>query len=241
MPETGISKFLLKTKSDLTFETYHGGSSCKVKSLINSSGRCIKYFNRWSILNELIRYLTHMKCSHKQEIILNHCASMEVNVGAVKYSNETIFRGLEYYATSRSCYSKLREDYDLPSNTTLQRLTSIVKKMNDLNFFKSIFSKLDTCHQKMCVLIIDEVYVKSVLEYHGGNIFGEAANNPGMLANTLLSFMVVRQFGGPRFICKMLPVKQLDSEFLNEQTILLIEELRGAGADVIAILTDGNR
>ena len=42
--------------------------------------------------------------------------------------------------------------------------------------------------------------------------------NPDMLANIILSFMVMCQFRGPMFINKMLHVKQLDSKFLYTET-----------------------
>ena len=45
--------------------------------------------------------------------------------------------------------------------------------------------------------------------------------------------MVACTFGGPNFICKMIPVKELDSEFLYEQTTALLEELKQSGAEVV--------
>ena len=48
-------------------------------------------------------------------------------------------------------------------------------------------------------------------------------------------------YGGPKFLCKMLPVKKLNADFLFEQTNILLENLKEAGAKVIAIVCDGNR
>ena len=47
--------------------------------------------------------------------------------------------------------------------------------------------------------------------------------------------MVACTFGGPNFICIMIPVKELDSEFLYEQTTAILEELKQSGAEVAAI------
>ena len=48
-------------------------------------------------------------------------------------------------------------------------------------------------------------------------------------------------FGGPKFLCKLLPVKELNADFLFEQTNVLLENLKEAGANVCAIVCDGNR
>ena len=42
--------------------------------------------------------------------------------------------------------------------------------------------------QKTCVLRVDEVYVKCLLQYRGGEVFGQATNDPNKLANTILSY-----------------------------------------------------
>ena len=80
-----------------------------------------------------------------------------------------------------------------------------------------------------------------MLQYHGGEVFGQALNNSTKLANTVLSYMVVCMYGVPKFLCKILPVKELNADFLFEQTNILLENLKEAGAKVIAVLCDGNR
>ena len=67
--------------------------------------------------------------------------------------------------------------------------------------------------QKSFILLIDEVYVKPSLLYHGGNVFGKAVNKPSALANTVLGFFLVGLFGGPKFLLRMIPVTELDSIF----------------------------
>ena len=112
--------------------------------------------------------------------------------------------------------------------------------MDDSTYISNVFSKLPS-EQRTCLLVLDEVYVKSMLQYHGGILFGKAVNRPDKTANTILSFMVVCMQGGPKFIFKMLPVKELDTEFIFEQNNLLLQSLKTAGADVIDVICDGNR
>ena len=61
------------------------------------------------------------------------------------------------------------------------------------------------------MFVIDEVYVKPALMYHGGTIFGKAINKPNELANTVLCYYIVT-FGGPQFLLRMLPVGGLDKK-----------------------------
>ena len=55
---------------------------------------------------------------------------------------------------------------------------------------------------------MDEVYVKSMLQYHESGVFGLAINNPSKLAHRVLSYMVVCMFGGPKFCFGCFPEKQ---------------------------------
>ena len=128
------------------------------------------------------------------------------SVGERKFLNATIVSAFGYFALSRTACNSLRQDFDLPSVTTLTRMTSSTKRYGDVAFYSKVFSNLSN-QQKTCIVLIDEVYIKSMLQYHGGEVFGQALNNSTKLANTVLSYMVVCIYGGPKFLCKMLPVK----------------------------------
>ena len=106
-----------------------------------------------------------------------------------------------------------------------------------------MFQNLNDERQNTCILLLDEVYVKAMLQYHGGILFGKAVNHPSKLANTVLSFMVITLFGGPKFLCKMLPVCNLSANFVFEQTNLLFDAIENAGGKVVAqiVICDGNR
>ena len=57
-----------------------------------------------------------------------------------KYTPEMIVRGFEYFAKSRSWYKLLRNDYELPSVSTLRRLTSKVSNVKEVDL-REVFSK----------------------------------------------------------------------------------------------------
>ena len=91
------------------------------------------------------------------------------------------------------------------------------------------------------VLLIDEVYVKPTLTYHTDSIFGKAVNKPNSLATTILSFMIVSLFGGPQYLCRILPVYELDSTYLFDQANFILDGVKQANGELIATIFDNNR
>ena len=96
-------------------------------------------------------------------------------------------------------------------------MTSKVNNLSDQSYITSVFNKLLEDCQKQCIILVDEIYVKGSLLYHGGQLFGKAHNNEDELANAVLGIMIKCQFGGPNFLFKMVPVKGMTAEFRYEQ------------------------
>ena len=46
----------------------------------------------------------------------------------------------------------------------------------------------------------DEIYVKKMLLYHGGTLFGKSVDDQSSLAQTILGIMIVCLHGGPKFL-----------------------------------------
>ena len=151
-------------------------------------------------------------------------------IGKVQYETELIVRAFEYYATSRSLYQKLSNDYQLPDVRTLQRITYKAAKQDDVKFLRNVFSNIEEKMRK-CILMLDEIYVNNKLLLHG---FGKALNDPSKLASTILSMMLKCGFGGPDFIAKMLPVAKLDAKFQYSETLSLIENIINSQGDILA-------
>ena len=137
----------------------------------------------WCQLDEILHYLKSSEKSHKQTTLLQQAESLG-NISSVckqKSSPEIIVRAFEYFARSQSLYNQLRNDFELPSIATLTRMTSKVAYFDGNTFLRTVFSKLNT-RQKTCMQLIDEVYVKPMLTYHGGQLFGQAVNDESTLA-----------------------------------------------------------
>ena len=197
--KSAISLFLLKIYSDFTFEGFSRGIKQTVESLAKNR---IKVINRYSILDEVIRFLKNVQENEKTRSLMQHVSAMGPKVvGDKLYSPEMIIRAFEYFAISRSLYERLRTDYQLPSIRLLTNITSKFKSnLDDDKFIKSVFESIPDDKKKHVVILFDEVYVQPALLFHGGSIFGRAVNSPENLATTVLTFMIAPLLGGPTYI-----------------------------------------
>ena len=234
----GVPLFIIRISQDLSFENFHLGVKATASSLSKNRITALK---TWSIFEENIRFLNCMEIDGKKEVIQQQLQAMGTqHVGKPLYTTEIIVRAFEYFTTSRSLYHRLRQDFQLPSVQTLTRITSKVTKLDDTAFSTAVFKSLEES-QRQCVLLQDEVYVKKMMLYHGGQIFGRGVDNPQCLAKTVLGIMVSCMFGGPNFLSKILPISRLTSAFLRDQVQLSISCIEQAGGQVKAVICDGNR
>jgi len=82
---------------------------------------------------------------------------------------------------------------------------------------------------------------KQCLLYHGGTVFEQAENDPSRLATSVLGLMIKCLLGGPTFLFKIIPVKEMPASFLYEQIDQTTNLLRGADAQITPIIVDRNR
>ena len=234
----GIPRYSIRINQDLSYDAFHLGIPCTITTL---SRNRINKLDAWSTIDEVVRFLHQKENSHHEDILLEQMSNMRPQkVGEKLYSPETIMRDFDYYAHSRSMYRKLRKDLKLPSERTLQTLTSKVSKVSDKIFVKSVFANV-TGRQKKCVILIDEIYIKKMMLYHGGSLYGKAVNNPELMTNSVLTIIVKYLFGGPSFVFKMLPVAKMAASFLYQQVQDTLEMIREAGGDIESVICDGNR
>ena len=235
---SGVPEFSLNVKEDLSFKGFCIGVQCTITTL--SKGRTTK-LNRWSKVDEAIRFLSYKELTQHEKVIKEQLNCMKPpQVGKKVYDADILRRAFTYYATSRTLYRKLRKDYKLPSEKLLSNLTSKVSNLTDRNFIKELFAAL-TMEQKECVVMVDEMYILACLLFHGGNLFGMAKNKPGEFAKTTLDIMIKCLRGGPTFMFKMIPVVGLDAKFQFEQVNLTLDLIKEFGGTTISIVVDGNR
>ena len=120
-------------------------------------------------------------------------------------------------------------------------MTSKISKIDETKFLLDIFCKLPA-RQRKCVILWDEIDIKSALTYHGETIFGKAVDSPDKLAKTVLAVMVKCLFGGPEFIHKIYPMKNLTAKFLCDEGNKIVEAIESDATNkVIAIVADGHK
>ena len=235
---SGVPEFSLNVKPDLSFSGFVMGAQCTITTL--SKNRITKV-NRWSKVDEAIRFLSTKELSQHEKVIKEQINSMKPpKIGKKVYDADTLRRAFTYYATSRTLYRKLRKDFKLPSEKLLSNMTSKVSNLTDNNFIKELFGALPA-EQRECVVMVDEMYILACYLFHGGSVFGMAKNKPGEFAKTTLDIMIKCLRGGPTFMFKMIPVVGLDAKFQFEQvnsTLTLINEF---GGKTISVIADGNR
>ena len=64
-------------------------------------------------------------------------------------------------------------------------------------------------------------YVKPLLSYYCGQLSSNSVSDHTQLVKTVLAFMIVYLYGGPKFLVKMLPFSKLDTDFLYDQSKML--------------------
>ena len=131
----GIPVFLIKIYNDLRYETFHLGVKVYAPSL---SRNRVSKLDIWSHLEEALRFLNLREVD--QEVLQEQFEAMRATtIGQNVYSAEIIIQAFDYFCTSHTLYSKLRQDYALPSIRILTRITSKVGKFDEGHFLKNVF------------------------------------------------------------------------------------------------------
>ena len=71
--------------------------------------------------------------------------------------------------------------------------------------------------------------------------FGKSANNPSLLAETMLGYIVNCLHGGSKFLLNMIPIAKLNSDFLFKKVDQCKKEIAKPSGKLKVIIRDGNR
>lgn len=168
-----------------------------------------------------------------------------------RYSPGYLLFAFRVYCYSRLSYSFLRDScLTLPHVSYLRRLSSIfVPKSlaNDDNVDEHLAYLKQKCsllgeRERICTLLIDEIYVKPSVTYKGGSLQGFAENSLECIeATTVQAFMLSSITSKQKDIAALLPVKHIDRSFLQDSIMKVLRLTEKAGYRVIAIISDNNR
>ncbi|GFO22220.1 group XV phospholipase a2 [Plakobranchus ocellatus] len=157
-----------------------------------------------------------------------------------KERNGTVANFTVYFNITKSngtVVSEIKEYFQLPSISTLRKITSFAKNVQDEQLLSSYLSQQDE-RCRGCIIILDGT---ASLTYQGGVVFGYSVDQPDKFATTLLCIMVKCFFTGKKFLVKLLPCHALNANFLINSVQDVLASLGRSGARVTDIVNDNNR
>ncbi len=158
-----------------------------------------------------------------------------------KYSSGLLAAAAIWKTTSPALYQKLVKEqlFTLPSTKHLHKLMRPLKvdfgANSSLAYLRTRAEKLEE-REKMCLLLIDEIYNAQRVEYAGGKFFG--SQEGGALSKTLLSFMVKSLAGPYSDVVSFRQITTLDSSTIKEEYDQVMEALNSVGFKIKCVSMD---
>lgn len=179
----------------------------------------------------------------KKEFLVEQLQLADVSPNGRRYSPQMLLHALRLYLASKSGYREMRSTMTLPHPKTLKKGLGPLHTTGGLEDCEEMvnicFNDLSNA-QRDCIIIFDEVYVKPSLRFRGGHVFGEAADQPGCLATTILAILVKPLMGGPAFIARLIPIRVLNKDFLYDQLDTVVGIINKFGGVVRATVCDNH-
>ena len=98
------------------------------------------------MIDDSLQYLGNLEA--KKKVLLSEIVqSMGVTyVGEKRYSIDTLVRTFEYFVLSQSAYNHHRQDFQLPSISTITKVTSKRKQLYSHSSFSSLAMIISNMH-----------------------------------------------------------------------------------------------
>jgi hypothetical protein len=161
-----------------------------------------------------------------------------------RYSSFLLATAMMWQMTSPALYNQLRgEDVlSLPSVRHLKRLSSALTVDGTLsestcNYLKIRLSTLEP-RERVCAIILDEVYSAKRVEFAGGKLYG--LEDDADVSKTLLCFMVKSVASNYRDMVAMQPISKIDAGVIEKNFLAVLKTLSELGFDVVCVSTDGH-
>lgn len=144
-----------------------------------------------------------------------------------RYTPRYLLLSFRLLCLSRAAYKMLRDAcMMLPhisylrqlSSCFTQTVTTLSGESAHSQYLKKKCSALAD-HERLCVLMIDEIYVSPKIAYKGGALQGFATNtspsSDTVEASTVQAYMLASIFSKNKDVAALQPVKNLDTSFLQ--------------------------
>ena len=168
-----------------------------------------------------------------------------------RYSPSFLMIAFRLFCLSRSAYKVLRDTcLTLPHISYLRQLsscfsnntTTLTGESARCRYLRQKCSTLDE-HERLCVLMLDEIYVSQKISYKGGSLHGFATNTgcDSVEATTVQAYMLGSLFSKNKDVVALQPVKNLDTSFLHNSVNKVLQLVESVGYKVVSLLSDNNR
>lgn len=179
--------------------------------------------------------------------IIEQMSLIFINKHQNRYSSDFLILSSLVASISPHAYNFLRNSgvLVLPHPSTLKRLFVSYnlnpKSERDENFLFYVKQKfrLLSSEDKTVVLMMDEIHLKSFLDYKGGNVLGMSFNCTEA-ANSAYVFMIKSIQSSYKDVVAIMPVKTLNSDTLYSFLKDVLIGLENIGYNVICIISDNN-
>lgn len=208
---------------------------------------------RWSQLEAAINAIRN----HKSTVVQNLQKAKEYVEAAYEEDNNEklkfIMHQIDLHISKRYCvddyvfasqafphitYDCLREVLVLPATSKMRSLKGGVT--TDI-LIKKTLEHANIPQQRICILLIDEVKVRSRLIFTGHVIHGYAEDIPNKKARSVLCIMMRCLHGGRSCMVSMTPLHTLTAKFQKTKFDEAINLVHSYGGHVIGLITDGLR
>lgn len=169
-----------------------------------------------------------------------------INSNTKKYTINAVLNAFTIYLYSSSCYNIIRDQniLILPHPKTLQKISALQdinanNEPSNNKYFSKVVENLSKT-EKIVNIQIDEIYVKSKINFKSNNLIGYAENSNN-IAKTMLCFMINSIYGPMKEIVKLIPVYNINGQQQCEYTKNVINFVQSIGFKVLTITTDNNR
>nr|CAI5852053.1 unnamed protein product [Callosobruchus analis] len=169
-----------------------------------------------------------------------------ISAAKKNYSVSTLIFLMAIFNQSSSTYEHLRDYLTLPTSRRLKQITSefnispIIDKSRSKSYLWYAASNLSD-REKIVCLLIDEIYIKTGLQYKAKNVTGFAENNPTRLAKTVQTFMISSAFSNFKEVVRLVPANNMPAEELSQIVLNVINYVQTEGFKVLCVITDNNR
>jgi len=168
-----------------------------------------------------------------------------------RYSPSFLMIAFRLFCLSRSAYKVLRDTcVTLPHISYLRQLsscfsnnaTTLTGESAQCRYLRQKCSSLAE-HERLCVLMLDEIYVSQKIAYKGGSLHGFATNTgrDSTEATTVQAYMLGSVLSKNKDVVALQPVKNLDASFLHDSVSKVLQLVESVGYKVVSLLSDNNR